>query len=712
MPQTSENVIISGAGDSEIRIYDLNNNTDNPLFEMYVCHSDQVKKICVYNDNPNEFLTCSQDGAVRHFDIRVPHLCSPHSVKSFLTSQIKPARQHPLPKVTNLERGCSRPLVDYSDYNIELNSMTINNVFPHYFAVAGTSDFIYLHDRRMMRTATTTYHPSLDQMRELNYIQRFSPASNGIGRPNKHITSCKFSDSNGYELIGSWDPDSICLFNINDCVDNSETTTLSTKSDVCNGSKFNLNEAIVETDNCKEKTITTLWKKIIYAFTRREYSRAYFYSERFLNFLETLHDIDTDMGKTSGYLICASVLIEQQSLLSSDIEAESGGLMYNERITDLLEKAAKHVPRTWQGFWCKAIGFWLLGGGYLSNECEWRSTYMKTSFKCAVDARASFQNQIDHQESDPSALTSSVLHDVAKNQIYLEMMDKYLTYINTIVTHEGYIDDMAALLNISSDEIEYRRYEWITFMNTEQLPTDISKLSTLVSKVGSNTLLLEELSISEESEDNGNNSLIESSHASNNSSSPMDTEEDEESDEFEADEDSEPSHIRCRSLYISDYSKVENLDTKTSTSIRGNSNNLVVKPRSTFTGHCNIETVKDVDFFGLHDEYIVSGSDEGFLFIWDKKTTEIVQILRADEEVVNVAKGHPFLPLLAVSGIDSTVKIFQPTSRLPATSKTLEPDNPQSYSASSRLYDRTEIIKTNRESIDNFEDAILMTGEI
>ena len=35
-----------------------------------------------------------------------------------------------------------------------------------------------------------------------------------------------------------------------------------------------------------------------------------------------------------------------------------------------------------------------------------------------------------------------------------------------------------------------------------------------------------------------------------------------------------------------------------------------------YRGHCNIKTVKDCNFFGLQDEYVVSGSDSGHLFIW------------------------------------------------------------------------------------------------
>lgn len=62
----------------------------------------------------------------------------------------------------------------------------------------------------------------------------------------------------------------------------------------------------------------------------------------------------------------------------------------------------------------------------------------------------------------------------------------------------------------------------------------------------------------------------------------------------------------------------------------------------------------------MDDEYVVSGSDCGNFFIWDKKTTALVNLLRGDDEIVNVITGHPYEPKLAVSGIDYTVKIFSP----------------------------------------------------
>lgn len=58
-----------------------------------------------------------------------------------------------------------------------------------------------------------------------------------------------------------------------------------------------------------------------------------------------------------------------------------------------------------------------------------------------------------------------------------------------------------------------------------------------------------------------------------------------------------------------------------------------------YRGHCNVKTVKDVNYFGLDDEYVVSGSDSGHLFIWDRKTSNLVNILEGDGEVVNVIEG-------------------------------------------------------------------------
>lgn len=76
----------------------------------------------------------------------------------------------------------------------------------------------------------------------------------------------------------------------------------------------------------------------------------------------------------------------------------------------------------------------------------------------------------------------------------------------------------------------------------------------------------------------------------------------------------------------------------------------------------NVSTIKGVNFFGPSSEYVVSGSDCGNVFIWDRNTESIVQWMAADTDgVVNCLEGHPSFPIMATSGLDRDIKIWTPT---------------------------------------------------
>ena len=70
----------------------------------------------------------------------------------------------------------------------------------------------------------------------------------------------------------------------------------------------------------------------------------------------------------------------------------------------------------------------------------------------------------------------------------------------------------------------------------------------------------------------------------------------------------------------------------------------------------SIDFVYPVSFLGPNDEFVASGSDDGNFFIWHKATGALHGIYEGDSSVVNMIEGHPYLPLVAVSGIDHTVK--------------------------------------------------------
>lgn len=79
-----------------------------------------------------------------------------------------------------------------------------------------------------------------------------------------------------------------------------------------------------------------------------------------------------------------------------------------------------------------------------------------------------------------------------------------------------------------------------------------------------------------------------------------------------------------------------------------------------YSGHRNSQTVKGVNFFGPNDEYVMSGSDCGHLFIWKKKGGKLVRLMVGDRHVVNQLEPHPHIPMFATCGIEKTVKLWAP----------------------------------------------------
>jgi hypothetical protein len=80
-----------------------------------------------------------------------------------------------------------------------------------------------------------------------------------------------------------------------------------------------------------------------------------------------------------------------------------------------------------------------------------------------------------------------------------------------------------------------------------------------------------------------------------------------------------------------------------------------------FVGQCNLQTdIKECCFLGCSDELVATGSDDGRVFIFRTATGECIRVFTADEDVANAVQPHPHLPVLATSGIESTVKLWSP----------------------------------------------------
>ena len=83
-------------------------------------------------------------------------------------------------------------------------------------------------------------------------------------------------------------------------------------------------------------------------------------------------------------------------------------------------------------------------------------------------------------------------------------------------------------------------------------------------------------------------------------------------------------------------------------------------------GHRNSRTfLKEVRF--LWDaRYVGTGSDCGRLFVYDVARQQPCLALPADAHIVNCVAPHPSLPIVAASGIDSSIKVFEAMGPPPA----------------------------------------------
>ncbi|XP_046445011.1 DDB1- and CUL4-associated factor 6-like [Daphnia pulex] len=80
-----------------------------------------------------------------------------------------------------------------------------------------------------------------------------------------------------------------------------------------------------------------------------------------------------------------------------------------------------------------------------------------------------------------------------------------------------------------------------------------------------------------------------------------------------------------------------------------------------FVGHRNSRTaINEACFWGRC--HVMSGSDCGHVFIWNRQTGKVVSVLQADTRVVNRVRPHPYEPILATSGIDYDIKLWTPSS--------------------------------------------------
>lgn len=195
--------------------------------KAFRCHKDTVKRI-VTEDTPFYFLTCSEDGDVRQWDIRQPSRVYPPQRDSMMPTWAAG---------TDAADNVPPPLISYGRYHLDLNTVSCSPSQPHYIALGGAHLHCFLHDRRMLgrdklrergvrlpSPIAGSQHDDDLLGKATQCVKKFAP--NGQQRmkrrDNGHITACKISDANPNELVVSWSGDYIYSFDMMRSPDASE----------------------------------------------------------------------------------------------------------------------------------------------------------------------------------------------------------------------------------------------------------------------------------------------------------------------------------------------------------------------------------------------------------------------------------------------------------------------------------------------------------
>ncbi|PPD94942.1 hypothetical protein GOBAR_DD08045 [Gossypium barbadense] len=614
IPESSDELVASGAGDAEVRLFNLsrlngrgfNDGAITPS-ALYQCHTRRVKKLAFEVGNPNMVWSASEDGTLRQHDFREGTSCPPAGS----------SHQECRNVLLDLRYGAKRSLADPPRLTLALKSCDISSTRPHLLLVGGNDAFARLYDRRMLPPLTSCRKRMLPP----TCVNYFCPMHlSDRGRSSLHLTHVTFSP-NGEEVLLSYSGEHVYLMDVNHA----------------SGSSMQYTSG----DASKLMTFTPVLNKLEHRPPL---------SDVFQNGLRSRGKTAAGIEKCRMLVEIAKRSLDNGTNIFHAIEAcnevlDGHGIDIGPtlRLECFCTRAALWLKRKWKNDAHMAI-----------RDCHNARRIDSSSFRAHYCMAEALEQLGKHKEALDFAVAAQYLspYDTMASE-KVENIKKHLAAAEAEKSNKAsdgsHKGEPRTGRVLSLSDILYR-----SEANSDALqdgPRSEREDSVLDEEL---ELDFETLISGDEGRDVESNifhgSLNLRIHRRGDSTR-------------ETGACGSPSSSSQNGVAYQVHILIFGMDCKWFKFPP----EAVIDMKRRYAGHCNVGTdIKQASFLGQRGEFVASGSDDGRWFIWEKQTGKLIKMLLGDGVVVNCVQSHPFDCFVATSGIDNTIKLWTPSAAVPS----------------------------------------------
>lgn len=602
IPETSDELVVSGAGDAEVRLFHLSRLSGRGAEEnaitpsaLFQCHTRRVKKLAVEAGNPHVVWSASEDGTLRQHDFREGASCPPAGA----------SRQECRNVLLDLRCGAKKSLTDPPKQCLALKSCDISSTRPHLLLVGGSDAFARLYDRRMLPPPTSCRK----KMAPPPCVNYFCPMHlSDRNRPSLHLTHVAFSPD-GEEVLLNYSGEHVYLMDVNHAggsamqytsKDVSNLTSLapvlsgaplqSPVSDIFSNASPLKSNASAKLDKCREF--------LELAEISLEGGN-YFYGIEACN--EVLDGHDRDIGPTLRFeCLCTRAALLLKRKWKNDVYMA---------IRDC-DKARRIDSSSFRPLYYMSEALLQLGKHKEALEFAFASQSLAPSNSEVAENVQNIQKRLAAVEAENNKGNDGAPKSELRGGRVLSLSDiLYRSEANSDASQDGPRSERE-----DSDYDDELELDFETSISGDEGRDADSNILH-----GSLNLRIHRRS----------DSARENSGTNGSCGSPTSS-----------------SSVNDRTTYQPELV-------------------IDMKRRYVGHCNVGTD-IKQASFLGQKGEYVACGSDDGRWFIWEKKTGRLIKMLLGDEAVVNCVQSHPFDCAVATSGIDSTIKIWTPSAPVPS----------------------------------------------